>query len=105
MSAPQRAIGPIAASDGERVSQRLCNRLDDDRSNARRDFEQGLFRHSFMALFTRADRILVLVSALVTGHFQRVRESVLLRTLGSVGTAGVWHFARGIRGARSRCGV
>jgi putative ABC transport system permease protein len=37
----------------------------------------------FMALFTVLTGILVLVSALVTGHFQRVRESVLLRTLGA----------------------
>jgi putative ABC transport system permease protein len=37
----------------------------------------------FMALFTVLTGILVLISALVTGHFQRVRESVLLRTLGA----------------------
>ena len=39
----------------------------------------------FMALFTVLTGILVLISALVTGHFQRVRESVLLRTLGASG--------------------
>jgi putative ABC transport system permease protein len=38
-----------------------------------------------MALFIVLTGILVLVSALVTGHFQRVRESVLLRTLGASG--------------------
>ena len=36
----------------------------------------------FMALFTVLTGVLVLASALVTGHFQRMRESVLLRTLG-----------------------
>jgi putative ABC transport system permease protein len=39
----------------------------------------------FMALFTVLTGILVLASALVTGHFQRARESVLLRTLGASG--------------------
>jgi putative ABC transport system permease protein len=39
----------------------------------------------FMALFTVLTGVLVLISALVTGHFQRVRESVLLRTLGASG--------------------
>jgi putative ABC transport system permease protein len=37
----------------------------------------------FMALFTAVTGVIVLVSALVTGHFQRVRESILLRTLGA----------------------
>ena len=37
----------------------------------------------FMALFTVLTGVLVLASALVTGHFQRMRESVLLRTLGA----------------------
>ena len=37
----------------------------------------------FMALFTVLTGLLVLASALVTGHFQRVRESILLRTLGA----------------------
>jgi putative ABC transport system permease protein len=37
----------------------------------------------FMALFTVLTGLLVLASSLVTGHFQRVRESVLLRTLGA----------------------
>jgi putative ABC transport system permease protein len=39
----------------------------------------------FMALFTVLTGVLVLVSALVTGHFQRIRESILLRTLGASG--------------------
>jgi len=37
----------------------------------------------FMALFTVLTGLLVLVSALVTGRYQRMRESVLLRTLGA----------------------
>jgi len=37
----------------------------------------------FMALFTVLTGIIVLASALVSGHFQRVQESVLLRTLGA----------------------
>jgi putative ABC transport system permease protein len=37
----------------------------------------------FMALFTVLTGIIVLASALISGHFQRVQESVLLRTLGA----------------------
>jgi putative ABC transport system permease protein len=37
----------------------------------------------FMALFTVFTGILVMAGTLMTGHFQRVRESVLLRTLGA----------------------
>jgi putative ABC transport system permease protein len=37
----------------------------------------------FMAMFTVLTGLLVLVSALVTGRYQRIRESVLLRTLGA----------------------
>jgi putative ABC transport system permease protein len=37
----------------------------------------------FMALFTVLTGILVLAGALVSGHFQRVQDSVLLRTLGA----------------------
>jgi putative ABC transport system permease protein len=37
----------------------------------------------FMALFTVLTGILVLAGALVSSHFQRVQESVLLRTLGA----------------------
>jgi putative ABC transport system permease protein len=47
--------------------------------------EKVFFVIRFMALFTVLTGILVLASALVTGHFQRVRESVLLRTLGASG--------------------
>ena len=37
----------------------------------------------FMALFTAFTGILVLAGAVLTGRYQRVRESVLLRTLGA----------------------
>lgn len=37
----------------------------------------------FMASFTVLTGILVMAGALVSSHFQRVRESVLLRTLGA----------------------
>jgi putative ABC transport system permease protein len=39
----------------------------------------------FMALFTVLTGILVMIGALVSGHFQRVQECVLLRTLGASG--------------------
>ena len=37
----------------------------------------------FMALFTLATGVVVLVGAVMTGRFQRIRETVLLRTLGA----------------------
>ena len=37
----------------------------------------------FMAMFTVATGLLVLVGALLTGRYQRIQESVLLRTLGA----------------------
>jgi putative ABC transport system permease protein len=37
----------------------------------------------FMAMFTVLTGLLVLIGALITGRYQRVRESVLLRTLGA----------------------
>jgi len=45
--------------------------------------EKVSFVIRFMALFTVAAGILVMAGALVSSHFQRVRESVLLRTLGA----------------------
>ncbi len=39
----------------------------------------------FIALFTAATGGIVLIGAILTGRFQRVRESVLLRTLGASG--------------------
>jgi putative ABC transport system permease protein len=38
---------------------------------------------NFMALFTVATGIIVLTGAILTGRFQRIRENVLLRTLGA----------------------
>ena len=43
----------------------------------------------FMALFTVVTGILVMAGALVSSHFQRVRESILLRTLGA-SRAQIW---------------
>ena len=37
----------------------------------------------FMALFTAFTGILILIGAVLTGRYQRIRESVLLRTLGA----------------------
>jgi putative ABC transport system permease protein len=37
----------------------------------------------FMALFTVATGVIVLVGAVLTGRYQRIRETVLLRTLGA----------------------
>lgn len=45
--------------------------------------EQIAFVVRFMAMFTVATGLLVLVGALVTGRFQRIQESILLRTLGA----------------------
>ncbi len=41
------------------------------------------FAIRFMALFTVITGLLVLVGAILTGRYQRIRESVLLRTLGA----------------------
>jgi len=48
-------------------------------------FSKVAFILEFMALFTVATGILVLASAVYTGRFQRIRETVLLRTLGATG--------------------
>lgn len=45
--------------------------------------EEIAFVVRFMAMFTVATGLLVLVGALVTGRFQRIQESILLRTLGA----------------------
>ena len=39
----------------------------------------------FMALFTVVTGLIVLVGAILTGRYQRIRESTLLRTLGASG--------------------
>lgn len=46
-------------------------------------FSKVEFVVRFMALFTMATGFVVLVGAVMTGRYQRVRESVLLRTLGA----------------------
>jgi putative ABC transport system permease protein len=46
-------------------------------------FAKVAFVIEFMALFTVATGVIVLVSTILTGRFQRVRETVLLRTLGA----------------------
>jgi putative ABC transport system permease protein len=46
-------------------------------------FEKVQFVVQFMSLFTVATGVIVLVGAVLTGRFQRIRETVLLRTLGA----------------------
>lgn len=46
-------------------------------------FTKVAFVIQFMALFTVVTGLVVLVSAVMTGRFQRIRETVLLRTLGA----------------------
>src|ERR1019366_2868656 len=46
-------------------------------------FSKVEFAIEFMALFTVATGLVVLVGAIVTGRHQRIRETVLLRTLGA----------------------
>jgi putative ABC transport system permease protein len=46
-------------------------------------FSKVAFVVSFLALFTVATGVIVLVGAILTGRLQRIRETVLLRTLGA----------------------
>lgn len=46
-------------------------------------FSKVAFVIQFMAAFTVLTGVIVLVSAVLTGRFQRIRETVLLRTLGA----------------------
>ncbi len=46
-------------------------------------FSKLSFAIQFMALFTVATGVIVLAGAVLTGRFQRIRETVLLRTLGA----------------------
>lgn len=46
-------------------------------------FSKVEFVVRFMALFTVATGVIVLIGAVMTGRYQRVREAVLLRTLGA----------------------
>jgi putative ABC transport system permease protein len=48
-------------------------------------FSKVQFVVQFMSLFTVATGVIVLAGAVATGRFQRVRETVLLRTLGASG--------------------
>lgn len=48
-------------------------------------FSKVQFVVQFMSLFTVATGVLVLAGAVLTGRFQRIRETVLLRTLGASG--------------------
>lgn len=48
-------------------------------------FSKVAFVIQFMALFTVATGIIVLAGAVLTGRYQRIRETVLLRTLGATG--------------------
>lgn len=48
-------------------------------------FSKVQFVVQFMSLFTVATGVVVLAGAVATGRFQRVRETVLLRTLGASG--------------------
>ncbi len=46
-------------------------------------FAKAAFVISFMAAFTVVTGVIVLAGAILTGRFQRIRETVLLRTLGA----------------------
>lgn len=46
-------------------------------------FAKAAFVISFMALFTVVTGVIVLAGAILSGRFQRIRETVLLRTLGA----------------------
>jgi putative ABC transport system permease protein len=46
-------------------------------------FDKAAFVISFMAGFTVLTGVIVLVGAILTGRYQRIRETVLLRTLGA----------------------
>ncbi|ACB73362.1 ABC transporter permease [Opitutus terrae] len=46
-------------------------------------FAKAAFVISFMALFTVITGVIVLAGAVLTGRYQRIRETVLLRTLGA----------------------
>jgi putative ABC transport system permease protein len=93
-SAPQTLViltrVPDAAERGalqRRLAERLPNVTSLDLSNLQATLERLLDRVvlaiRFMAFFTLATGALVLVGALATSRFQRVREGALLRTLGA----------------------
>jgi putative ABC transport system permease protein len=93
-SAPQSLVTltrvPSAAARGalqRRIAERLPNVTTLDLSTLQATLERLVDRVvlaiRFMALFTLATGTLVLVGALATSRFQRVREGALLRTLGA----------------------
>jgi putative ABC transport system permease protein len=93
-SAPQTALlmtrVPSAAERGalqRRIAERLPNVTSLDLSNVQTTLERLIDRVvlaiRFMALFTLGTGALVLVGALATSRFQRMREGALLRTLGA----------------------
>jgi len=93
-SAPQTALVmtrvPSAAERGalqRRIAERLPNVTSLDLSNVQTTLERLIDRVvlaiRFMALFTLGTGALVLIGALATSRFQRVREGALLRTLGA----------------------
>jgi putative ABC transport system permease protein len=70
-----------------RIAERLPNVTTLDLSNVQETLERLIDRVvlaiRFMALFTLGTGTLVLVGALATSRFQRIREGALLRTLGA----------------------
>jgi putative ABC transport system permease protein len=93
-AAPQSLVTltrvPDAAARGalqRRIAERLPNVTTLDLTSLQATLEQLVDRVvlaiRFMALFTLATGTLVLVGALATSRFQRVREGALLRTLGA----------------------
>jgi putative ABC transport system permease protein len=93
-SAPQMALlltrVPTAAERGalqRRIVERQPNVTSLDLSNVQATLERLIDRVvlaiRFMALFTLGTGALVLVGALATSRFQRIREGALLRTLGA----------------------
>jgi putative ABC transport system permease protein len=93
-SAPQTYVTltrvETAAARGalqRRIAERLPNVTSVDLSSVQETLERLIDRVvlaiQFMALFTLATGTLVLVGALATSRFQRIREGALLRTLGA----------------------
>jgi putative ABC transport system permease protein len=81
---------PSAAERGalqRRLAERLPNVTSLDLSNVQTTLERLIDRVvlaiRFMALFTLGTGALVLIGALATSRFQRIREGALLRTLGA----------------------
>jgi putative ABC transport system permease protein len=93
-AAPQTALlmtrVPSAAERGalqRRIAERLPNVTSLDLSSVQTTLERLIDRVvlaiRFMALFTLGTGALVLIGALATSRFQRMREGALLRTLGA----------------------